>query len=422
MRLGLLFYLFCFFLGHSTSAQTHSYFFNGNLDEASGTGPILQRLVSCGATSAGDFANQPITIRHGGSTGVDASCGTTDQSVFAFNRGGGLSYPNDNVISGNYTIHLFFKFSAYTYSYQRVIDFSNSTLDRGIYITSSGGFGRLNFYPSGSVGPNSYFVANRFYLITLVRDAATRRIVTYVNGESFANYLDEHSYYVPATSTTPIVFFRDNDGSSSCEIQSGSIKYFSIKPTTSTAEEVANTWSSICSIVLPLKLLSFTAQKQDQYSLLKWTTAEEENTSHVQVERSADGKTFEAIGNVATTNISGENHYQFTDKQPLQGVNIYRLKVIDLDGSYKYSSIASVSHGASAGVSVFPNPAKDKIVVRGVGMNSMVKLLNTDGKLLTAQKATGNDLHLDISHLPAGLYVIQYSNGNEWLQQKILKQ
>src|SRR5688572_9026012 len=113
----ILLFCFSFSISYLLSAQEHSYNFNGNLNEISGTGPALTELISCSATDAGDFASQIITIRNGGPSGTDATCGSTPQSVFAFNESGGLAYPNTNFITSTYTIHLFFKFTALTYSY-----------------------------------------------------------------------------------------------------------------------------------------------------------------------------------------------------------------------------------------------------------------------------------------------------------------
>ena len=232
---GILFLLFVETKLHAQ--QTHSYYFQDTFTEGGGVGPALVQVLSGSATN-GAYANQTINT----STGT---CGTGTQKVFAFNEGGGLSYPNNSFINGTYTIHIFFKFNTgMSTSYKRVIDFKNSTSDNGLYIYGDD----LNFYPTGNQGTLNFFVADTYYLITLVRNAATNIVKVYVNGELFvSSYNDSNNYYVPTTTTTPIIFFRD-DNSVSGEDAAGAIRFLSLKPVVATDSEVASTWSNICNI------------------------------------------------------------------------------------------------------------------------------------------------------------------------------
>jgi hypothetical protein len=176
--------------------------------------------------------------------------------VLAFNEGGGLAFPNSSTIGSSYTINIFWKFNSLS-GYQRIIDFLDGSTDVGLYTLNN----CLNFYPNGNVGACPAFVANTFYLLTLVRDGSTGNITIYVNGTSFGTYNDASNTYVPSTTTTPIVFFRDDIASGAqCEDRDGSVKYISISTTQASAPEVANTWANICSIALPLHMTSFTAQ------------------------------------------------------------------------------------------------------------------------------------------------------------------
>ncbi|MBA2762172.1 MAG: hypothetical protein H0U39_09495 [Segetibacter sp.] len=107
----------------STTGST--YFFNGNLNENSG-GPVLTQTLACNAAT-GTFGTETITTATG-------TCGTTPANTFRFNDGGGFQYSNTtNFVRQSYTIHVFFKFNAIG-GYSRIIDFSNSTSDNGIYL------------------------------------------------------------------------------------------------------------------------------------------------------------------------------------------------------------------------------------------------------------------------------------------------
>ncbi|MCX6278290.1 MAG: hypothetical protein NT004_09355, partial [Bacteroidetes bacterium] len=220
-------------------ATTHKYYFVGNFNEGTGIGPALTEVLSCSAAS-GIFSNQSIITTSG-------ACGAAPLPVFEFNAGGGLSYPNPSgLIGGNYTINIFFEFNSLS-GYQRVIDFKNGVTDNGLYILNN----CLNFYPSGNSGPCPYFEANKYYLITLVRNGTTNLIKVYVNGALFVNnYSDVSNQYVPTNASTPIILFRDNlpPSAGNCEDRDGKIKHFSVKSGTSTDSEVLETWNNICNI------------------------------------------------------------------------------------------------------------------------------------------------------------------------------
>ncbi|MBS1601953.1 MAG: hypothetical protein JST42_04745, partial [Bacteroidetes bacterium] len=111
---------------------------------------------------------------------------------------------------------------------------------------------------------------------------------------------------------------------------------------------------------LPLTLLNFTAVAQGAANLLKWQTVDETGTSKFVVQRSGDGRGFVPIGTVAATDLPGTNSYSFTDRQRLNGDNFYRLQMTDLDGKSTYSPVIVVgSGGSAAGLSAYPNPAKE---------------------------------------------------------------
>jgi hypothetical protein len=83
---------------------------------------------------------------------------------------------------------------------------------------------------------------------------------------------------------------------------------------------------------LPVKLISFTAGRSNQSVLLSWKTASEEGFDHFEIERSADGRSFQKI---ATIHAAGAGYpYQHIDQVPLTGQNFYRLKMVDQDGKF----------------------------------------------------------------------------------------
>ncbi|WAC39615.1 hypothetical protein [Pedobacter sp. SL55] len=100
---------------------------------------------------------------------------------------------------------------------------------------------------------------------------------------------------------------------------------------------------------LPVKLASFTAKANKQGTVsLAWSTASEQNNSHFEVTRSADGKSFAKIGQVqGNGNSSTTKNYSYVDASPVAGVNYYQLKQVDFDGTYELSGVVSAKVGLS---------------------------------------------------------------------------
>ena len=226
-------FLFLSLFSFNGSAQTHQYLFNNNFNETNG-GPSLTQLVSCGA-GPGSFG--PVTT-------VDSqgTCLTFD--AFCFNAGGGLQYPNPGgIISNSYTINMYVKYTAFS-GWTRIIDFTNSNSDVGMYIMSN----CLNYYGIAQAGPCPYFVVNQFYLISIVRDGATTRHSVYVNGAPFSSFIDGNTSWLYPQAGAPINLFRD-DNFVPCNVDAGCIAYFSVSPTVATAADIAQLWTNLPTLI-----------------------------------------------------------------------------------------------------------------------------------------------------------------------------
>ncbi len=189
---------------------------------------------------------------------------------------------------------------------------------------------------------------------------------------------------------------------------------------------------------LPVQWLSFTGKKVFDNVQLNWTTASEINNSHFEIERSADGKKFEFAGRVegngTTTHI---NSYKFVDAGAFAKANsdvlYYRLKQVDFNGDFEYSSIIAVSKGKTGdGVTIEtinPNPFTQQLHVTLNNVsegNVTIAVYDMSGKVLyTHTQITGSgklviDLN-ELSNLPEGVYVLSVTNGSETIRQKLVK-
>ncbi len=155
---------------------------------------------------------------------------------------------------------------------------------------------------------------------------------------------------------------------------------------------------------LSLAYSNFIVTKQLDGNLINWHTSTELNTNHFVIQHSIDGSSFTDIGTVKAFG-SGANGYQFTDNNPVNGINYYRLKSVDKDGGFSYSKIVSVQFTVNSNqLSVFPNPAKERVTIKGNHIAS-VQVVDNLGRVLkiVSFKDASNPV-LSLSGMPAGIY------------------
>ncbi|MHA4738903.1 T9SS type A sorting domain-containing protein [Dyadobacter sp. MSC1_007] len=160
--------------------------------------------------------------------------------------------------------------------------------------------------------------------------------------------------------------------------------------------------------VLPVTLRDFNVSKEGRVAMLKWSTTSETNSNRFDIERSGDGKQWKRIGEVLSMGESAVNRdYFFQDNQPISGRNLYRLKMIDRDGTYAYSRIRSLEFGPEVSAA-FPNPTYDRIYFAKEVTDHLqsVRITDATGKVvLEKSKITSDGIALKGLH--PGLYLLQ---------------
>lgn len=178
---------------------------------------------------------------------------------------------------------------------------------------------------------------------------------------------------------------------------------------------------------LPLDLLFFTAEKQDESVKVYWTTINEIEVSHFEIERSADGQNFTKIGQIDARNRGTEiSDYVFIDAQPLKGDNYYRFKQVEQNGNTLYSPLAYLYFEQLLTWNVYPNPTVDYINIQ---LNSEVKdvqirLTDAKGRLLQAYSTDTDEagkLRINLKSLQAGSYFIQINADTRKFNKVIIK-
>jgi hypothetical protein len=105
--------------------------------------------------------------------------------------------------------------------------------------------------------------------------------------------------------------------------------------------------------------------------------------------------------------------YSLLHANPVIGKNYYRLKMVDNDGSYSYSSVRLVSFNKDVIVTVYPNPFLNRLNITVSGENNThntLRIFNYGGQQIM-QKIFASVISLDVSKLAAGVYLVQIDNG-----------
>jgi choice-of-anchor A domain-containing protein len=181
--------------------------------------------------------------------------------------------------------------------------------------------------------------------------------------------------------------------------------------------------SSCLTYSLPVKLISFKAKMEGEIANLAWQTSSESNADKFIVERRDKGSNWMNIGEVSAVGESVKSEsYSFADNKPVNGNNLYRLRMQDKDGTFAYSRILSVNFKLNASVKAFPNPATTQVSFTSSDWQTigMVEVLSHSGKKLAVQAENGKSI--DVTSLPQGMYLLKITgtDGNV-STQKILK-
>ena len=184
--------------------------------------------------------------------------------------------------------------------------------------------------------------------------------------------------------------------------------------------------------VIPVRLTGFTAKENNGTVQLHWQTATEFSNKYFDVQRSTDGRNFISIGKVTATGLAAGSHYDLTDIYPVAGINYYRLAMVDLDGSIKYSSIILVNlkKGSEMEVMLAPNPAGNYSTLNITGKFAgpvTAVAYDQQGKkvanLFTGQ-SSGNSLTitLDLTGFKKGIYIVEVKAGKATVKSKLIVQ
>jgi hypothetical protein len=176
--------------------------------------------------------------------------------------------------------------------------------------------------------------------------------------------------------------------------------------------------------ILPVTLVSFTANTQDCQARVDWKVADAVNFSYFVVEQSKDGRQFTSIGEILYTPDVDE--YSYTAGSAGNGRTFYRLKCVDLDGKYKYSSVASVNPDCNTEmIHVYPTVTSNtvKVILPQGSEKAQLYIISTSGQRMNpVVQSSGSVRTISLEGFPPAVYLLQVVNGRETKSFKIVKQ
>lgn len=164
---------------------------------------------------------------------------------------------------------------------------------------------------------------------------------------------------------------------------------------------------------LPVELTAFTATAAGPAAVrLAWATASEQHNAGFWVERSADGVAFAPLRFVpGVGSSSSPRAYAYADAAaPAGALAYYRLRQVDMDGSFSYSPVRSVALSAKAGLALYPNPAHaGAATLAGARPGTLVTVFDPLGRPVASAPAdaAGTAALVLPAGLPAGVYVVR---------------
>lgn len=167
---------------------------------------------------------------------------------------------------------------------------------------------------------------------------------------------------------------------------------------------------------LPITLISFNVQCDNGNAILFWKTEQEQNSNRFEVQKSIDGIQWQTAAVLpAAGNSTTEKSYTYTDDSLTSEKIFYRIKEVDFDGKYLYTTIKQLDCGnSSKDITLWPNPVQQTLnisIISNEKNKASIKVFDSKGAnvhVKSAELQKGNNmLQMNLEKLPAGVYTIK---------------
>ena len=185
-----------------------------------------------------------------------------------------------------------------------------------------------------------------------------------------------------------------------------------------------------CGSILDVAVNNFNCQVINNKNVLRWNGSTEQKLRFYEIEKSADGKTFEPTARLKPFRLTPFSAYDFTDDAEPAAITYYRLKMIAPDGVFKYSNTIQITNKVSGFyLNNIPNPFQNWLAVNYIiPADGKVDCRLTDSygkpvkELFVKVKKGQNTTRLEgLEGLAAGMYTITVIFQNESLSKRVIK-
>ncbi|HTQ63719.1 MAG TPA: hypothetical protein VMI12_02930 [Puia sp.] len=326
-------------------------------------------------SSTTSFSNVNVTVNGTGDIQANTAVNITN-STFKFyntsyfnNNGGQLNVDNSS---------LYFYDDSYFNANAGPVNLKNSSrLVAGDGTSTSGAYIKMN-------GPTLNIYDNS--------------LISLANKNNYYFNWGSYNYYTSTSATSHTSYSTTNNN-----LNCGGSGQNSCSAPEAFGSATVNSSGLSAGTILPVTITSFTGDFINNHIELSWSTQEEINLDHYNIQRSTDASNWIGIGEVVSKYSAAGNSYYFTDPSVTNNENYYRLQIVDRDGKTSYSKIVSIkTETAIQQVSIFPNPVINQAFNVKLGSTdaAIVNIFTIDGRLLSVTSLKGQTQYQ--IQLPAG--------------------
>lgn len=178
---------------------------------------------------------------------------------------------------------------------------------------------------------------------------------------------------------------------------------------------------------LPVQMVDFMVQREGKSALLSWQTRGIEDVQAFEPEHSTNGRDFSTLATLPVPAVQGQAEgtqasYTYLHQRPEAGSNHYRIKIIRKNGSILYSGIRTLGIDGSNALKILPNPFYQYFTVQPADNNKkwQLNIRDLNGKLIKVVQATGSH-RVDIGNAPSGMYIAEWTSGEDRAVLKLMK-
>lgn len=398
--------------GNINSGQTYWYAGNGSINAVNINGGTLR---VCGQLTLGNMnfnsgnifieAGGSLTINGGGSTNLNGNCVISNRGQLTINKTVVMQNANNAIING-----------------------------AGATLNMNGSGNRLDINSSTSIFVNQG-TANIHTLFVQGTASGTAVCLGYSSCTNLTNLTNNLTNSVNAPEGQAVIAIRgnvllnnrltNNEDVVICRASGGITSGGSDFGSATVVNNCSSCSETPLASALPIELLFFNGKQEKESIGLSWATATELDNDYFNIEKSTDGirwivlETIQGAGN-STMNLQ----YTFEDKAPEAGIQYYRLKQTDFDGTFTYSVAIAINFEGTANensISIYPNPnSSNQLNFRGIrhDLSYTLEVKKVTGELLYSQ--TVNTHSITLPTLEKGMYLITlHAEGN--LEQETFK-